>query len=249
MNKFLITGMPRSGTTVLINTLGKLDDVFVYSDSKGFGEPFKVMNKTLELNPYIRLDSVEKECDSKYFGFKVFPNDLVNIEYLHNVKQYKTFVIIRKDIWKAIFSHALAKQTLFINNLDIFAGSSTLHPHDSKYDKLSDIPPVLLREFKGAFFHRVKQCYEFETRWKNINIIYFEDLIKPDASFGCLNEYFNKDIVFNLNYDNSHDSEAYYSNFSSSALHNLAAYFIKTIDIPNDCPGYIRDSIYKYYKE
>lgn len=249
MNKFLITGMPRSGTTVLIKTLGKLNDVFVYSDPQGFGEPFKIMNKTLELNPYIRLNEVEKACSSEYFGFKVFPNDLISIEYLHDVKQYRTFVIIRKDIWKAIFSHALAKTKLFVNRLDIFASSSTLHTQDSKYNTLSDIPPALLREIKGAFFHKIKQCYEFETRWKNIDIIYFEDLIRPNASFNCLNEYFKEKIIFNLNYDDSHDSEAYYSNFSASALHELSEHFIKTVDIPDDCPKYIRDSVYKYYKE
>jgi hypothetical protein len=248
MNKFLITGMPRCGTTVVVKTLSKLNDVFVYDDPHGFGEPFKIFNTSLELNPYIRLDRIENNCKSKFFGFKCFPGDLVSITRLNEKRNYKTFAIIRKDLWKSTFSHAIAKTKLFRDNQQTFDVSSKLHTQDPAYNTLSELPLPLRNLLRESYFHRVKGCYEFETQWKNTDIIYFEDLIKPNASFECLNNYFGQEIIFNLDYDDSHDIGAYYSNFSPAVLEELSKFMIKTIVLPDDCPEYIKESVYKFIK-
>ena len=42
MNKFLITGLPRSGTTIFARTLSHLDDISLANDAQNFFEPFKI---------------------------------------------------------------------------------------------------------------------------------------------------------------------------------------------------------------
>lgn len=248
MNKFLITGLPRSGTTIFARTLSHLDDISLANDAQNFFEPFKIMSKRRELNPLPRLNNLENSCKSKYFGFKCFTGDLLNLTNLSN-DGYKTFAIIRKDIWKSIFSHAVARTELYVNNSNVFAGSSTLHTQDLVATSIHEMPPPLMRMFQDSFFNRVKQAYDFETYWKDIDIIYFEDLIKPNASFDCVNKYFNKEVIFNLDYDDSKDFEGYYPNIDPKVLRFISAQLINSIIPPKDCPKYIIDSMYKYFKE
>ena len=248
MNKFLITGLPRSGTTIFARTLSQLDNVSMPNDKHDFFEPFKIMAKPVELNCLPRLKSLENNCQSKYFGFKCFNRDLLNVSDLSR-DGYKTFAIIRKDIWKSIFSHAIAKTALFVDGENIFANSSTLHIQDLVAKTVKEMPPPLIRMFQDSFFDRIKDAYEFETQWKNIDIIYFEDLIKPNASFDCVNEYFNEEIIFNLNYDDTSDIEVYYPNIDPKVLRYISAQIISSIILPKDCPKYIIDAMYKYFKE
>tara|TARA_B110000503_G_scaffold143686_1_gene247030 strand:- start:6875 stop:7621 length:747 start_codon:yes stop_codon:yes gene_type:complete len=248
MNKFLITGIPRSGTTILVKTLAKLNDVEVYDDQEGFAEPFKIVNKKLDLNPYLRLTAVEDKCNSKYFGFKCFPGDLLDINQLNEQRNYKTFAIIRKDIWKALFSYCVAKTKFVRDSTDIFKHSSTLHTQRPLQTYIDDWQSPLNQMIRQSYFWRVKSCYEFETQWKNTDIIYFEDLIKPNASFECLNEYFGQEIIFNLDYDDSHDTESYYANFSPEVLSKFSKHMLDTIVLPDDCPDYIKQSICKFIK-
>lgn len=248
MNKFLISGLPRSGTTVFAKTISHLDDVSLANDAQGFFEPFKIMSKNRELNPIPRLKNLENNCKLDYFGFKCFPGDLLNLTNLSN-SGYKTFAIIRKDIWKSIFSHAVAKTELFVNNANVFSKSSTLHAQDLEINSIKEMPPPLLRMFQDSFFDRIKQAYDFEKHWNDIDIIYFEDLIKPDASFECVNKYFNKEIIFNLDYNDDSDIEAYYPNINPKVFKFISSHIINTVVLPEDCPKYIVDSLYKYFKE
>lgn len=250
MNKFLITGIPRSGTTALIKTLSKIDDVFMYSgDNNPFFEPFSLGNKTQYLNPYQLIEEAESNCNSKYFGFKCFNELVIDINKLNEHMNYKTFAIIRKDIWKSVFSHHIAKTKWFKENIDIFHSSSTLHAEKTIINNIKDLHPAEARNLKLSYFTRIKECYDFETQWKNIDIIYFEDLIKPNASFDCLNEYFGQTITFNLNYDDSHDVEGYFSNWNLDVLRSLSKDVEATVSIPNDCPSYIKESMYKFIKK
>ena len=246
MNKFFITGIPRSGTTVLIETLSKLNDVSVYSNNNKFFEPFGMGNLKQHLDPYEPLRKAESKCNSKYFGFKSFTGDTVDIKKLNQDLGYKPFVIIRKDIWKSVFSHYVAKTTMMRQNIDIFYTSSTLHPNKETVNTTEEMRPGEPNFLKMSFFNTIKVCYEFETQWKNTNIIYFEDLIKPNASFDCLNNYFGQEIIFNLEYNDSHNINAYVSNWSTSVLNVLSRDIIQKAVIPDDCPNYIKESIHKF---
>jgi len=248
MNKFVITGIPRSGTTVFARTLSKIDNIHVANDQHDFYEPFKIMSNSLDLNPLPRLKELEDNCRSNYFGFKSFPGDLLDLTKLILNDRYKTFAVIRKDIWKSIFSHAIARTKLFRDNDNTaFKGSSKLYTETLSASSISELPPPLLRMFQDSFFARIKHAYEFETQYENTDVIYFEDLIKPNASFECVNNYFNKEVIFNLDYDDSADFTSYYNNFSPELLSSMCKHFIQTVNIPNDCPQYIKDSVYKYY--
>jgi len=249
MNKFLITGIPRSGTTIFARTLSQLDDVDMANDDHDFFEPFKLMSSTLDLNSLPRLKKLEDSCKLNYFGFKCFPGDLLDLTMLR-LNGYKTFAVIRKDIWKSIFSHAIARTKLFRDNdSSAFGASSKLYTQGLSVSTIEDLPLPLLRMFNDSFFARIKHAYEFETQYENTDIIYFEDLIKPNASFECVNNYFNKEVIFNLDYDDSDDFTSYYNNFSPELLSSMCEHFMRTVKVPNDCPHYIINSISKYYKE
>ena len=249
MNKFLITGLPRSGTTIFARTLSQLDNVHMANDEHDFFEPFKLLSKSLDLNSLPKLKELEDSCKLNYFGFKCFPGDLLDLTMLR-FDGYKTFAVIRKDIWKSIFSHAIARTKLFRDNDgSAFGTSSKLHTQLLSASTIKELPTPLLRMFRDSFFARIKEAYEFETQHTNTDVIYFEDLIKPNASVDCVNNYFNKEVIFNLDYDDSDDFSSYYQNFSPELLSSMCLHFMKTVNIPNDCPQYIIDSIYKYYKE
>lgn len=248
MNKFFITGVPRSGTTVLTKTLSELNNVFVYKNNNDFFEPFGQGSSKQYLNPYQPLIEAEEQCNSKYFGFKCFNGDTVDIKKLNQELGYKTFAIIRKDIWKSVFSHHIAKTASFREKIDIFDRSSTLHPNKDIINNTAEFRPGEANLLKLSYFKSLKACYEFETQWKNTDIIYFEDLIKPNASFDCLNEYFGQNITFNLNYDDSHDVEGYFLNWNLDVLKSLSKDVVVRVNLPNDCPDYIKESMYKFIK-
>lgn len=248
MNKFFITGVPRSGTTVLTKTLSRLDNVYVYKNNNDFFEPFGQGSSKQYLNPYQPLIEAEEQCNSKYFGFKCFNGDTVDIKKLNQELGYKTFAIIRKDIWKSVFSHHIAKTASFREKINIFDRSSTLHPNKDIINNTNEFRPGEANLLKLSYFKSLKVCYEFETQWKNTDIIYFEDLIKPNASFDCLNEYFGQNITFNLNYDDSHDVEGYFLNWNLDVLKSLSKGVVVRVNLPNDCPDYIKDSMYKFIK-
>ena len=248
MNKFFITGIPRSGTTVLTKTLSRLDNVYVYKNNNEFFEPFGAGSTKQYLDPYQPLIEAEEQCNLKYFGFKCFNGDTVDIKKLNQELGYKPFVIIRRDIWKAVFSHYVAKTTSFREKIDIFHRSSTLHPNKDIINNTTELRPGEANFLKLSYFKTLKSCYDFETQWKNIDIIYFEDLIKPNASFDCLNNYFGQKIIFNLDYDDSHEINSYILNWSTSVLNALSNDLIKTAVIPDNCPDYIKESMYKFIK-
>ena len=248
MNKFFITGIPRSGTTVLTKTLSRLGNVYVYKNNNEFFEPFGQGSTKQYLDPYQPLIEAEEQCNSKYFGFKCFIGDTVDIKKLNQELGYKPFVIIRKDIWKAVFSHYVAKTASFREKINIFDRSSTLHPNKDIINNTNELRPGEANFLKLSYFKTLKACYDFETQWKNIDIIYFEDLIKPNASFDCLNEYFGQKIIFNLDYDDSHEINSYILNWSTSVLNALSNDLINTAVIPDNCPDYIKESMYKFIK-
>ena len=56
----------------------------------------------------------------------------------------------------------------------------------------------------------VKLTYELENSSTYIDKIYFEDMIQENKTYEKLNNYFDQEIVFNLNYNDSFDVKQQY---------------------------------------
>ena len=134
MNKFFIFGAPRTGTTALAKTLDNYNDIYMYrkisdqvkDNETELFEPFATFNSKIELDWEEKLAKVEKQYVSKYNGFKLITGDTVHPVYLVKDYGYDPIIIIRKNIWKALFSKLAAIYSANNNNnsIDVYANSS-----------------------------------------------------------------------------------------------------------------------------
>jgi hypothetical protein len=230
-NKFFILGLPRSGTTAVANTLNSYDNVHMHSTKKVEGiidneshlfEPFALANTKVMLDWKPKLiNNIEPNFNQDYNGFKVIFGDQVSIHRLVNEFNYRPLVVIRKNIWKMIFSKiaamwAVAEEDDSDNKVKTYTKSSRLANANFSYF------PLFVPRFEFFLNQFIKIIYELENEIMGtcnpISIIYFEDFVKPNATNDKLIEYFGQDIIFNLNYDDSFDiideylSEAKWSN-------------------------------------
>jgi hypothetical protein len=220
-NKFFILGLPRSGTTAIANTLNACGDVYLYSSKKIEGiidnesylfEPFALANSKVTLDWKYKLKEViEPNFTKKFNGFKVIPGDQVNIRSLVNDYGYRPLIVIRKDIWKVIFSKIAASYTIHDENTlkeestGAQIGAYLESSRKAKADFSKFLPFVPRLEFFLGNF--IKSIYELENEARHelnpIDIIYFEDFIQPNKTYTKINEYFGQEIKFNLEYDDS----------------------------------------------
>jgi len=254
MNKFFIYGAPRTGTTALAKTLNESDDIFMYrkisnevkDNETDLFEPFATFNSKIELDWQEKLAKIEKQYVGKYNGFKLITGDTVHPIHLVNDHGYDPIIIIRKNIWKSLFSKIAA--TYAANNnensIDIYANSSKNLAHD-----FSIIRPFIPRLM--FFLHQiVKITYELENSISCIDKIYFEDMIQKDKTYEKLNNYFDQEIIFNLNYNNNFDVKKQYlesSNWTEENYKMLETQineFVKKIDFSSKkIPQYLEEAL------
>lgn len=244
MNKFFVTGLPRSGTTVFLKTLSNLDNVQLYTTNE-YHEPFSWNQQTFALDVESRLKEAEGKCTAEYFGFKVFQFDHINFATLLK-NDYKPFAVIRKDIWKAVFSKVVASAHLNRRGLDYHNISSTDVALPDEFTKLEDVYPNVRQSFRKQMYDKMKFAYELETKWKDIDIVYFEDLVKPNSTFDCINNYFGREVVFNLNYNDNQDVEKYLPGYEKDIWRQMSIELNKKILVPDNAPQYIKDCLTKY---
>ncbi len=209
-NKFFILGLPRSGTTAIAHTLNDTQNIYMYSSKKVDGivdnesylfEPFALANSKVVLDWKNKLNyTIEPNFKENYNGFKVILGDQVNIRSLVNDFQYRPLIVIRKDIWKVIFSKIAASYATHEDTGAI--GTYLKSSRTSKADFTKFLPTVQRLEFFLGTF--IKAIYELENETNMldpIDTIYFEDFTKPNTTYDKINNYFQKEIVFNLNYN------------------------------------------------
>ena len=255
MNKFFILGAPRTGTTALANTLDNCNNIYMYrkiseevkDNETELFEPFATFNSKIDLDWQSKLAEVEKQYVSKYNGFKLITGDtVVHPVYLVKNYGYDPIIIIRKNIWQALFSKIAA--TYAANNdensIDIYANSSKNLAHD-----FSNIRPFIPRLM--FFLHQiVKITYELENSISCIDKIYFEDMIQKNKTYEKLNNYFDQEIIFNLNYNNNFDVKKQYLESSNwreehyKMLEDQINGFVKKIDFSSKkIPQYLEEAL------
>ena len=219
-NKFFILGLPRSGTTAIANTLSD-NNIYMYSSEKVEGivdnesylfEPFALANRKVVLDWKHKLHyTIEPKFKKEYNGFKVILGDQVNIHSLSQDFNYRPLIVIRKDIWKVIFSKIAASYATHEETgpIGVYLQSS----RTAKADFTKFLPTIPRLEF--FLGNMIKAIYELENETymlDPIDIIYFEDFIKPNTTYNKINKYFGKEITFNLNYnDEFNDISEYLS--------------------------------------
>ena len=210
MNKFFIIGLPRTGTTAIAKTLNSYDNIYLYNkqveehkdnESELF-EPFALTNIKVELDWEHKLKNIiEPTYNKTYNGFKIIPGDVVYAGDLTRDHNYDPLVVIRKDIWKSIFSKIGAT---YVSNttktIDAYVESS--RSNNADFSNFRHFTPRFI--FFLSLY--IKLIYDIETKFRTyIDKIYFEDFIKPNTSYEKINEYFDQEIIFNLNYNNDYN--------------------------------------------
>jgi len=252
MNKFFILGAPRTGTTALAKTFNNYDDIYIYKkisdevkdNETELFEPFATFNSKIELDWQSKLAEVEKQYVSKYNGFKLITGDIVHPVYLVKDYGYRPIIIIRKNIWKALFSKLAAIYSANNNNnsIDVYANSSKdLAPNFSNIRNF--IPRLMF-----YLHHNVKITYELENSISYIDKIYFEDMIQKNKTYEKLNDYFDQEIIFNLNYNDNFDIKQQYLESNNwkeeyyKILEDQINGFVKKIDFTNKkIPKYLEE--------
>jgi len=255
MNKFFILGAPRTGTTALAKTLNSYDDIYIYKkisnevkdNETELFEPFATFGSKIELDWEEKLNKVENEYNSKYNGFKLITGDTVHPLYLIYNHGYKSIVIIRKNIWKSLFSKIAAiyeasKENT--NSIDVYSNSSK----DLKVN-FSDVRAFVPR-LMFYLHHIVKITYELENSISYIDKIYFEDMIQKNKTYENLNSYFDQEIIFNLNYNDNFDIRKQYLESNNwreeyyKILEDEINGFVKKIDFTNKkIPQYLEECL------
>jgi hypothetical protein len=247
VEKFVITGFPRSATTVFTKTIAQLDNVEIFTKSLGTLEPYEYNDKEMYVSPEADLQYYESLCNKKYFGFKSFNTDVMNNDYLFQ-QGYRPISLIRKDVWKSVTSWcALHLQSNNDQVAKFFEESTKNHVFDKEnFESLRDIPKPVWRLFSKALYSRIRVAYQVEKYYNNIDVIYFEDLIKPNSSFEKLNNYFDQEIVFNLNYEDDMEARDYTPSLPKEFYQHLCRQAKMSLVLPDDTPDYILESINRY---
>ena len=253
MSKFFILGAPRTGTTALAKTLNSYDNIYLHSkpaeevkdnESELF-EPFATFGSKIVLDWQSKLAEVEKQYVSKYNGFKLINGDIVHPVYLVKDHGYDPIIIIRKNIWQTLFSKIGAA---YVSNDEKTIDAYTQSSKDTKAD-FSNFRHFLPRLMYYLHLH-VKITYELENSISCIDKIYFEDMIQKNKTYEKLNNYFDQEIIFNLNYNDNFDVKKQYLESSNwkeehyEILEDQINGFVKKIDFTSKkIPQYLEETL------
>ena len=230
MNKFCLTGLPRSGTTFFLKTLREQPNIYVPKPNIHF-EPFATLQHNFHISFDENIARMSPPGTADYFGFKCFPTHSNNMVRLFE-DGYQFFVLLRKDFWKVFGSVSTGAQD---NHFHESSRGKKIAAHDLK---------TFVKNHTNLACTLLQNYYDFEMWYRNhyrtIDVLYFEDLIKPDATFESVNKYFDQEIIFNANYVDDGNPDDYFPDPLYKIM--LRAHVKNRLVIPSDMPQYILDS-------
>lgn len=231
---FIVLGTPRSGTTFFCRTLKEQPDIWIpnFPNYEPFN-PWSIVGASNTFKTHMfdqdeivkRMIEFKKSKNIDYFGFKTFISFHSDIKGLIERNDLDIIVVLRKDFWKL-----MASQLIAIDHND-YEGSST------KYEPYFFENTAREERRIIGFFNEICKwfwwCENVFSKHKNfIDKIYLEELSKNGASFGNINSYFDRNIIFNSNYDDRKSLESYISNYDEFQK------FIK--EIVKKCPEHYK---------
>lgn len=224
MNRFVVTGTPRSATTFFCSVLKKHYGISMVPEAKGNKSPLDTElfpphddrikpSKFTGVNNYDNNRTIEVWSDkvtnehTKFVGFKTFPmyhyDNLKMIEY----NDLSVILLMRKNLWKVLASLITAMNSTTWNKSGLVVKKYTY-----SYD------PFTYYMLRNTVDHIFNFLWYFENKLSRhdnyVTTVYFEDLIKRNYTNNDLNKYFNSTIVFNADYDDSSKPSDYISNIS-----------------------------------
>ena len=217
---FIVTGVPRSGTSFICQQLSNLDNV--YLDRNDNYEPFSPHSKILDEFEFLK--NLRMSNPDKIVGLKAFQVDAWFLD--RHLQSYTPIVMIRKDIRKAFLS-------LFIL---IRRGADENWSTRNRPD-VSSIEPTD-REIRWQSKNILKSYYEAEKINHGYKV-YFEDMVNGQ-SYPELEAFFERKLNLNPNYVGS-DIYSYYPD-PEKLLHPLRKMAIEMG--ADNFPHYVRKKLH-----
>lgn len=239
-NKFLVTGIPRSGTTKFMEVLSSYDDIWVPKTrevfnvyyGRGFTEDIldDIGPMFDRKNVATRLFDYGFKKNYRYSGFKTFFHSQFDFSGLLKLNNPDIIVMKRKNVWKAIGS--ALRHLMSLDN----TGKKFVYTPDNIF-------------VNSLISQTLNSYWRSENFLKDYNIVaevFFEDITTNDKD-SSIDEYFQRDIDFNYGYVPVSHASDYIENieelgdkFSRKILGHWNHY--KTL------PDYVLDSMLMDYK-
>lgn len=205
MNRFLISGCPRSGTSQFCKVLSKQSDINLWNDGseywfEPFSRPSAIFDEAAWASDFFRKNT------SEFVGFKKFNNDALSASEMANLFDMKLIPILRKDIISVYLSLALIP-------LKVKAGNNSRGQNGHSLINMNfDLETILsevggFRRLRKNAFWLLKQYHLWENS-KSFQKVYFEDMI-DGVEYPKLNDFFGRKITFDLDGYEHKGYEAY----------------------------------------
>jgi hypothetical protein len=115
MTPFAVAASLRTGSTLLIDTLGALPEVTVFD-----GPHAELLNPFTRVETAIRYGTALDEraiiksflgsCQTPFAGFKLFPNQMRDWRVIWGMRDLKTIVLTRRDLISQVASYAISSR-------------------------------------------------------------------------------------------------------------------------------------------
>lgn len=189
MNRFIVTGCVRSGTTQFCRTLAEQRDINIWQDGDNF-EPFSspsnIYNEIAWSKHFLGNNK------SEFVGFKQFNGDNTSVLEMANRFDMNIIPVLRKDIISVYLSFAIYQTKVSRNELANHGSLNMGYDYESIIREIGG-----LRSLRKNAFFILKQYFLWENT-ESYQKVYFEDMISG-REYPKLNELFNRNIKFSLN--------------------------------------------------
>jgi hypothetical protein len=216
--RFIVTGVPRSGTTFVCKKIAELQTV--HMDPVPGYEPFGPEGGVLDEQQYLRR--LERDNPNKIVGLKTWWEESYDLH--HHLKSYDTIVVLRRDIHKVFLSYVVMTRAGFDVN-----HSSRNRPGAESIEHTDYSLKYLAHSVLKSYYYSEKMLCTFK--------LYFEDLSKDNP---LLDEYFETKLDLDPGYretqltDYHPDPQRYLDILKDTAL---------TMDHKN-LPDYVRKKMH-----
>jgi len=211
---FIVIGTPRSGTTFFCKVLNDYNDIWLpeFPNYEPFN-PWSVERASNAFNTHLfdqdlilkKMLAEKERRQINYFGFKTFTQFHTDLLGLIDRNELDIILILRKDFWKV-----LASQLVAIDHND-YKGSSTKYEPFVFQDTFRERRRIL--GFFGQICKSYWWCENIFSKHKNfVDLLYLEDFSQEKNSFQNINNYFDREVILENNYENK-NLEHYIKNY------------------------------------
>lgn len=200
--RFIVTGVPRSGTTFVCKKISELNTVYM-DPTPGF-EPFSPEGAVLDEEIYLR--SLEQSHPDKIVGLKTWWEESYSLN--EHLRSYDPIVVLRKDINRAFLSYVVMTRVGFDEK-----NSSKNRPNVESIKHTNQSVRYLAHNMLKSYYYTEKMPFLFK--------LYFEELSQDNP---IMDDYFEAKLDLDPGYQESEltnyypDPQRYLDVLKSTAL-------------------------------